>query len=154
MEPHVVVILLRWLKWFFSLLIFGVAFAFFLYDVNAYVYIPAAFKAQVALAGFLHIYMYIAAVWASCVRGLGMFWAVTDIAFAAVTIAVAGLSQPSTAIYCVSQPPWPFNSDWLAYVPPSLAPPNPPSYLTFSSSLLHLECGFFAGIAALAGVLL
>ena len=153
MEPHVVLIILRWVKWFLSMLIFGMTFFFYLYDVTFYIYIPTSAKAQLALAGFVHLYMYLAAIWTSCLGGLNLFWTITDIVFAAVTLAVAGLSQPATSTYCTAQPPWPFNSDLLAYVPPSVGPANPSDQKILSSSLLYGECVIYSLAAALSGVL-
>lgn len=154
MKPNTILILLRWFQWLFSLLIFGTVFVFFLYDVNYYIYTPTTLNAQVGLAGFLHMYLYISSIWTSCMGGLNLFWATTDVIFAAVTLAVAGLSQPQTSTYCVGSLAWPWSSDYLAYVPPTLGAANPGNTKVFDSSFLHIQCDLFATLAAVAGVLL
>ena len=136
------------------MIMFGFTFAFYVFDVFFYIYAPVGQKAQLGLVGFLHIYLYFAAIWASCLHGFGIFWIVGDIVFILVSIAAAALSQTTISLFCVNKPVvWQWNGDLLAYVPPSVASTDSSTIKTLLMPFLMAECGSSAIVSALAAIL-
>jgi hypothetical protein len=150
------VILLRWIQWILSAYIFGATFAYLLTDVNWYLYFPKGFTAQVGIAGFLHIYMYMSLVWASCVRNLPLIWAVLDFIFLAGTIAIAGLGVPSIQTYCTNNNlllQWSDTS--RAFVLPIMRSSTDNSSLTntLDKKYLQMACSFSIGVEVACALL-
>ena len=151
------VVILRWIQWALSAFSIGVCITYFLVNINFYLWIPAIFRAQVGLTGFIHIYLWLAAIWVSVKPQGYLTWAVLDIVFGLLAAGAIGTSQPSISEYCSKSSFTLYWSDTnFAYVPLDLRSSSDKSDLTqtFTSSYLTRACGMNAGVVVANGLLM
>lgn len=152
-----IIVTVRWIQWLLSAFSFGVCIAYFLTNVNFYLWISSTFRAQVGLAGFIHVYLYLAAIWVSVKPQGFLVWALFDILFGLLAAAAIGTSEPSISEYCSKSSLTLYWSDTnFAYVPLDHRSSSDVSTLTnvFDSSYLTKACGMNAGVAVANGLLM